>query len=251
MYFKSKQDFLNYIEFLPTIGMGSVGKCYLDKRKKIVIKIFHQFFDELEFGFDEDFHVNHRQDEILKFSNLKDETFIFATEIIAINDEVIGYVTDYVNAKSLYKQNPLSIELETLKENINKVKNSMLNISKHGILTFDMMYNILYGTNFYIIDHDDYSYSDQDSSNLFKQNYQNFCHELFYFLIEGYFDEFIKKYPVLNKMYQDKEIDILEFINLFKEKLSEIKGYEINSLSEAKDYLNKRRNKTLIYQRNL
>lgn len=251
MYFKSNKEFLNYIEFMKEIGMGSVGKCYLDKRQKKVLKIFHQFFDEMDFGFDEEFHVNYKQEEILKFSNIKDDTFIFANDIIVVGDEVIGYVTDYVNAKSLYKKDPLNIDLEILKENINKVKISMQNISEQGILTFDIMYNILYGTNFYIIDHDDYSYSDLDSSKLFEQNYQNFCHELFYFLIEGYFDELVKKYPTLDKMYQDKEIDILEFINLFKEKLSETKGYEINSLNEAKDYLNKRKKKTLIYQRNI
>jgi len=251
MYFKSKNEFLKYIEFFKNLGMGSVGTCYYDGKNKKVIKVFHQFFEELEYGYDQDFHVNYDQEEILKFSNIKDDTFIFANDVIIVNDEVIGYTTDYVNAKSLYRKNPLNINLDELEKATIKAKNSIQNISNHGILTFDMMYNILYGKSFYIVDHDEYNYSDLDASKLYKTNYQNFCHELYYFLIEGYFDEFIRKYPVLKNMYQDKEMDILEFMKLFRKELSEVTGTNISYLKDAKNYANKQKKKELVYQRNL
>lgn len=251
MYFKNKYEFIKYIEFFKNLGMGAVGTCYFDEKNKKVIKIFHQFFEELETGYDQDFHVNYKEEEILKFSNVKDDIFIFAKEVIIVNDEVIGYMTDYVNAKSLYKQNPLNINLDKLEKDTIKTKTSIQNISNHGILTFDMMYNILYGKSFYIVDHDEYNYSDLDPSKLYNINYQNFCHELYYFLIEGYFDEFIRKYPILKKMYQEKDIDILEFISLFRKELNEMVGSNITYLKEAKDYINKQKKKELIYQRNL
>lgn len=98
-------------------------------------------------------------------------------------------------------------------------------ISKQGILTYDMMFNILYNQDFFIIDHDEYMFKDLDWQILNKENKKNFNMELFYFLIDGYFDEFIKKYPLLRKMYKEKEIDILDFLKLFRNKLSEIIGF--------------------------
>ena len=110
------------------------------------------------------------------------------------------------------------------------------------------MYNILYGNRFYVTDFDEFSYTDKDPKILEEKNNKNFNYELYYFLIDSYFDDFINEYRVLNKMYKDQE-DIISFIELLKKYLSEYVGYEIKKLNDASICLNKRKNKEYSYQR--
>lgn len=250
MNFQTKQSFLNYIKFLKKIGIGSVGICFLDKRNKQVLKVFHQFFDEIE-NFYQDEHISYQQEEILRFSKLENKHFIFPKEVIMVDKEIVGYITSFIKAKSLYKQDPLEINLNDFTKAIFNIYEAIEMISKQGILTYDMMFNILYNQDFFIIDHDEYMFKDLDWQILNKENKKNFNMELFYFLIDGYFDEFIKKYPLLRKMYKEKEIDILDFLKLFRNKLSEIIGFEIKYLNEALKLINKKKTKTTIYPRKI
>ena len=160
-------------------------------------------------------------------------------------------ITSFIEAKSLYKQDPLEINLNDFTKAIFNIYEAIEMISKQGILTYDMMFNILYNQDFFIIDHDEYMFKDLDWQILNKENKKNFNMELFYFLIDGYFDEFIKKYPLLKKMYKEKEIDILDFLKLFRNKLSEIIGLEIKCLNEAQKLINKKKTKTTIYPRKI
>lgn len=110
------------------------------------------------------------------------------------------------------------------------------------------MYNILYGSRFFVTDFDEFNYSNLETKKLEQINNRNFNYELYYFLIDGYFDEFINDYDNLKKLYQEKDDDILYFINLFRKYLSEYVGKEIITLNDAPKCLNKVK-KNMIYQR--
>ena len=237
MEFKNKKVMQIILNNLPIIGQGSQGICYYNKKDE-VYKIFHQAFE------DDDF-INYTKNELLRFSNVKNKTFLWAKDVIVLENEIIGYITDYVKAKSLFKIDPLKMN------DISEVEKDIKIISNNGIKTYDLMYNTLYGNSFYMTDFDEFSYSDLDSKILEDMNKRNFYYELYYFLIDGYFDEFIKQYKILNKMYEEKKDNILTFIELLRKYLSEYIGSNINSLNEAKKCLNKVKQINFVYQRDL
>ena len=49
--FNNKNNFDLYLKRLFFLGMGSQGICYLDKKNKIVYKIFHGYFDDEDEGY--------------------------------------------------------------------------------------------------------------------------------------------------------------------------------------------------------
>lgn len=246
MEFQNKEIMKIILNNLPVIGEGSQGICYYNEKTKEVYKIFHQALED-----DNDDYINYTKEELLRFSNVKNKTFMWAKDTISVEDEVVGYVNNYIKAKSLYVINPLKINLNKLSNCINLVRKDIKIISDSGIKTYDLMYNILYGNRFYVTDFDEFNYSDLNPKILQETNNRNFDYELYYFLIEGYFDEFIKQYKVLNKMYEEKQEDILIFIDLLKKYLSEYMDKEINSLSEAKKCLNKAKQIDYVYKRNV
>ena len=243
MEFKNKKVMQIILNNLSIIGQGSQGICYYNKKDE-VYKIFHQAFE------DDDF-INYTKNELLRFSNVKNKTFLWAKDVIVLENEIIGYITDYVKAKSLFKIDPLKINLNKFMNDISEVEKDIKIISNNGIKTYDLMYNTLYGNSFYMTDFDEFSYSDLDSKILEDMNKRNFYYELYYFLIDGYFDEFIKQYKILNKMYEEKKDNILTFIELLRKYLSEYIGSNINSLNEAKKCLNKVKQINFVYQRDL
>ena len=235
---KEFSSFLRFMEsmgFLKEIGTGSQGICYLNLINNKVYKIYHQFFDE-----DKEYNVEYRKEDILLFSNIINDTFIWANDVIVVENEIIGYVSDFVNARSLYKINPLSVNFEHLLNSVNKVEKDIKIISDNGVVTYDTLYNTLYGKNgIFIIDHDDYSLSNCDKNVLFRINNDNFNLGIMYFLIDNYFDEFISNYKELKEMYGNSGVNISEFIKLFRKYLSEYMGKEVVNLSEALPCLNK------------
>jgi len=254
MKYDTREEFLSYIKFmkelgfLKIIGQGSQGICYHNLMNNQVYKIFHQFFDEDD-DFFEYFHV-YTKEEILKFSNINNDTFVWAKDVIIVNDEIVGYISDYVDAKSLYKINPLIVNLNHFTQSINTVENDLMIISNNGVVTYDMAYNTLYGKNgIFVIDHDDYSYANIDSEKLFRRNCDNFNYEIMLFLIDNYFDEFITSYKELREMYNSKGININDFIILFRKYLSEYVGHEIVKLKEASKCLNKHKITENKYER--
>lgn len=238
MYFKTKKEFLIYLSYLKVIGLGSQGVVYFDRRSNKVFKVFHQFFED----YDEDFYVKYTDKELLRFSSVDNNTFVWACDVVYVCDEVVGYISNYVKANSLYKQNPLEINLDSFNSSILKSKEDIKIISNNGIKTYDVMYNILYNDNvFKVIDYDEYSYSDIDSNTLYRINCDNFNYEVMYFLIDNYFDEFISSYKDLKEMYAGSDVDINEFITLFRKYLSEVVGKEIITLYDARKCLNKKK----------
>lgn len=254
MKFKTKLEFLDFLnnmleyEYFKKIGIGSQGICYLDVKSNKVYKIFHQFDDEFTKEC-EDFCVNYTKEEILRFSHIQNDTFVWASNVIIVGEEIIGYISEFIEGKTLYTTNPLLINLDEFAKGVKKVDNDIKIISNNNVKTYDVMYNTIYGKDgIFIKDYDEYCYSDMDSNKLYEINTDNFNLEIMYFLIDNYFDEFISKNKTLKEMYKSKGININEFICLFKTHLSETLDKEIIYLKDAKKCLNKKRNKC-NYQR--
>ena len=84
-----------------------------------------------------------------------------------------------------------------------------------------------------------YYYSNLSYEELLIKNLERFNMVIYYFLIDTYFDDFIRNDINLLKMYKEKDINLEKFINLFRLKLSEYMGYKINVLGQAYLCINK------------
>ena len=232
MEFKSKKDLLLKIKFLKEIGRGSQGICCLDKNNSLVYKIFYQFLDNSVIE-------KYSYSEIMQFSNIKNNTYVFPKDVLTVDNDIVGYIENYVSSKELTSVNPIKVSLDKLINCINKVYSDIETISENGVLTYDVMYNILYKDKFNIIDSDEYVIRDNDPSYLFDLNKERFNYAIYNFLVDNYFDEFIRNYKILNNMYKYKEADVTVFIELLRKNLSEYIGFEVNKLGDAKECINK------------
>ena len=224
---------------------GSQGKCYRIGNK--VFKIFIQFIED-----DEDDMIVYDQDEILKFSSVVNNTYIFPNDVIMVGDLVVGYITDYVDAISLYKINLLDVEIDKFQMGLEGATKDIEIISNNGILSYDVTYNILYGScGFKVIDTMEYSRTDIDNVELFRMNRERFYHEIRLFLIDGYFDKFMKNNPDLYNMCYAPDVDFGMFLIEFRKRLSENEGYEISKLGDAKKSIVIRKRKYPKYIREL
>ncbi len=232
MEFKSRRDLLLKTLVLKEIGRGSQGICFLDKNNSSVYKIFYQFLDNYKVK-------EYSYSEIMQFSNIKNNTYIFPKDVIKVENEIVGYIEPYVNSKDLTKVDPLKVSLDKLINCINNVYSDIETISENGVLTYDVMYNTLYKNKFNVIDSDEYVIRDIDPSCLFDLNKERFNYTIYIFLIDGYFEEFVNSYRELKSMYKDKSTDVVIFIELLRKYLSEYIGDEVNKLNDAKDCMNK------------
>lgn len=247
MNFISREHLFSYLKNLLFIGSGSHGECYLDKNTNKVYKIFNQYVDEL----DDDWKFNFTKENLLKFSNIENNTYIFPLDVIIVEDEIVGYICDYACGNSLFKTNPLEVNLDNFSYAISNSLNDIQIISLSGVKTFDVTYNTIYGDDgIKIIDCDDYSFSNMDKDSLFRTNCDNFNYEIIHFFIEGYFDEFISNSPLLKMMFVSKGVDINLFISVFRRYLSNVVGFEINYLKDAIPCLNRKKVST-NYKRRL
>lgn len=222
MNFKSEKQLKIYLNSLEFLGQGSQGVCYLDKTNNTVIKIFHEFFEE---GI-----TSYKKEDILKFSNVKNKTFIWGTDVIMLNDIVIGYTMPYISARSLWEINPLLLNLDTLTKGIKNTLQDFEILTKNNIVIYDIMYNILYKNGiFKVIDTLDYSYG----VNV-KDNMRGFNLEIMLFLVDNYFNDFVNKSPILKEMYLSNSVSCIEFIEALRYALSSYIGTKITRLNEAK-----------------
>ena len=210
------------------LDSGSQGICYRIGNK--VYKIFLQFIDEIT----EDM-IEYNKDDILQFSSIVNDTYIFPNDVIMVGDMVVGYITDYTNAKSLDKIDPLSINLDMFEKKLQNVYPDIKIISDNGVHSFDVIYNILYGKyGFKVIDTMEYIKTDMDSIKLYRLNKNNFNTGIKLFLTDDYFDEFLLFNDFLYSMYRDPNVDMVLFLKEFRKKLSEKEGFEIVKLGDAK-----------------
>lgn len=237
--FKNKQEFENYIKQLPCIGLGSQGICYLDIKNNIVYKIFHSYLEE---GLGNEYSY----DDIMKFSGIKNKTFIWPSNVILINDTIVGYTINYKKANNLYRQDPLMVNLNQFENGITKAQKDIKLLTNNNVAIYDIMYNILYTTaNFYVIDTIEYG----QQQTTYNENSKGFNIELKQFLVNGYFDNFINQNRLLLELYKDSNIDVLIFLKQFRKELSEYLDKPIITLKDARRLV--RRNPNNLYIRDI
>lgn len=222
--FNNKNNFDLYLKRLFFLGMGSQGICYLDKKNKIVYKIFHGYFDDEDEGY--------TADDILKFSGIRNNTFIWPSDVIYANGRIIGYTMPYVSSVNLCDTDLLSTNLNLLEKAIDKSYCDIEILTKNNVCLYDVMYNILYSNGkINVIDSMEYNFGNAS----LKENMAAFDAEIKYFLVDNYFDEFVNNDILLREMYHDKKnVTSLEFLRMFRNKLSEYIGTDIDKLEKAK-----------------
>ena len=222
--FNNKNNFDLYLKRLFFLGMGSQGMCYLDKKNKIVYKIFHGYFDDEDEGY--------TVDDILKFSGIKNNTFIWPSDVVYANGRIIGYTMPYVSSVNLCNTDLLSTNLNLLEKAIDKSYCDIEILTKNNVCLYDVMYNILYSNGkINVIDSMEYNFGNAS----LKENMAAFDAEIRYFLVDNYFDEFVNNDILLREMYHDKKnVTSLEFLRMFRNKLSEYIGTDIDKLEKAK-----------------
>lgn len=222
--FNNKNNFDLYLKRLFFLGMGSQGICYLDKKNKIVYKIFHGYFDDEDEGY--------TADDILKFSGIRNNTFIWPNDVVYTNGRIIGYTMPYVSSVNLCNTDLLSTNLNLLEKAIDKSYCDIEILTKNNVCLYDVMYNILYSNGkINVIDSMEYNFGNAS----LKENMAAFDAEIRYFLVDNYFDEFVNNDILLREMYHDKKnVTSLEFLRMFRNKLSEYIGTDIDKLEKAK-----------------
>ena len=222
--FNNKNNFDLYLKRLFFLGMGSQGICYLDKKNKIVYKIFHGYFDDEDEGY--------TADDILKFSGIRNNTFIWPSDVVYANGRIIGYTMPYVSSVNLCDTDLLSTNLNLLEKAIDKSYCDIEILTKNNVCLYDVMYNILYSNGkINVIDSMEYNFGNAS----LKENMAAFDAEIKYFLVDNYFDEFVNNDILLIEMYHDKKnVTSLEFLRMFRNKLSEYIGTDIDKLEKAK-----------------
>ena len=198
--------------------------CYLDKKNKIVYKIFHGYFDDEDEGY--------TADDILKFSGIRNNTFIWPSDVVYANGRIIGYTMPYVSSVNLCNTDLLSTNLNLLEKAIDKSYCDIEILTKNNVCLYDVMYNILYSNGkINVIDSMEYNFGNAS----LKENMAAFDAEIRYFLVDNYFDEFVNNDILLREMYHDKKnVTSLEFLRMFRNKLSEYIGTDIDKLEKAK-----------------
>ena len=222
--FNNKNNFDLYLKRLFFLGMGSQGICYLDKKNKIVYKIFHGYFDDEDEGY--------TADDILKFSGIRNNTFIWPSDVVYANGRIIGYTMPYVSSVNLCDTDLLSTNLNLLEKAIDKSYCDIEILTKNNVCLYDVMYNILYSNGkINVIDSMEYNFGNAT----LKENMAAFDAEIRYFLVDNYFDEFVNNDILLREMSHDKKnVTSLEFLRMFRNKLSEYIGTDIDKLEKAK-----------------
>ena len=240
MEFKTREEVYEFLKKCTYLDEGSQGKCYVDKEKQLVYKLYFSFLDP----FDEDIILE--ESDILAFKDIKTDMIIFPKDIIKLNGVVIGDITRYVDAQNLYKINPLRVDINWLLSLCELALKEIEYISKEHIKIFDMLYNIMLGNKFYIVDTLEYSKSQEDYAKILLTNLSQFNLSIVFFLVSGIFEEVIKDNHFLNSMYKSLGygISIIEFIKELKKYLSELVGKEIKTLEEARHLVDKKKSET-------
>ena len=252
MEFKSDYELDLFLKSLIMLDCtGSQGTVYVDGKREFVYKIFH-FYEDGDLDY---IDSNLTKDNILKFKDFPNSCYLFASNVISLNGRIIGYIAPYRKGINLYRLNPLTIDLEWLKEVLKMVIKEVIKISKCNVNSYDVMYNIMLGDGVYITDPQDFTLRERNFGELFSHNMMPINLEFMYFLVDGIFEEIVKDNSELKGMLESsgEGFLILDFISLLKSYLEQLLGKKIRNLGDAivlgsSDIINNRYQRSLVLQ---
>ena len=168
MYFKNKNEFENFLQYLTIIGIGGESTCYrLNKR---VIKYLNGPYAR-EFTIPE-------IEYYCRFN--KYSSFIFSDGAIIINNQVKGLLMPYIKGTLLINYNFNEIELPTLISKIKTTKDNILSISQEGVELQDLAsVNIIVNNDLFFNFIDTNNYTLTEDINLPNKNIYYFNFTLF------------------------------------------------------------------------
>lgn len=228
MKFRSKEELDSFLRTLEYIGKGCQGLCFLDKKTNQVYKIFRK--DYLE-----DVCRISNADDIMEFSHISNDTFIWPNGVILVNDMVVGYTHNYVKAKSFCEFNdPFGINLDNLSYALYRANEDIELLTRNGITIWDLMYNLMFdGKRIKVVD----TFEFWKEKTSYLENVEDFNDEIKMFLVDGYFDNVISNNENLFKIYYNNT-SALTFLSEFRLYLEKIKKQEIKYLGQARDLAN-------------
>lgn len=134
---KSKLD--NLLKNCVSLGAGSQGEVFLDNNTKQVYKVFHSYFFNEESCFNEY--------DIMKFSHIVNDTFIFPLDVIIVNNSVVGYTLPLIKGKDLTKVDLFMVSLSNLYNLVSDVYKDIKLLTENNVILYDVPYNIMYENN--------------------------------------------------------------------------------------------------------
>lgn len=224
-FFYTSDEFNSLWNGLKPLGSLSEGEC---KRlnNNMAIKLLNNINEDINC-----------EEYFLKFRDLEMKTYIFAKKVFYVDNILRGYISKYFNGENLSFIDRNKINFDELKNACKEVYEDNHNLSRNGIQTYDVPFNIMYKrSHFGIVDTCEYTYTNKDSSILYKENCKTFNSAILEFLVKSTFYKFIKSSKELSKGYQEAkhEEDITLYIELLKNKLSEYLDFEVKYIRDAK-----------------
>ncbi len=214
--FNSNFEFENFRNQLILLSGGSYSSCY---------RLNHMFLKVIE-----DIEIKPKND-LLKFSNIKVDGYVFITNLIQVIDQIKGVITVFIDGIQLSRYPIDKIKYTELLIAFKQVEMATKQISDYGIKVNDVdISNILYcpktlsTTNniFNFVDTIDYEFVDIDPNQLYKINMQYIMINIFECLLEKIDNKIIVSIKEF-KNYQEN-IDLLSnpvyFLTILRERLS-------------------------------
>ena len=223
IYF-TKEEFNKLWNKLEYLGSGGEGTCKkLNKRE--TIKYLDGLYNDLT------------ENQISQFINLKNQTYLFPYKAFYIDDKLMGYIARYSSGKNLVEVSRDNIRFDKFINGSKKVEIDCNTLSEKGVMTFDILFNILYKNGvFHIIDTCDYEIVNKDSKKLYRNNIKLFNYCLLEFLVKDRFYEFVFTSKELSELYKEAEDgeSIIPFLEMLRQRLCEYCDKDVKSVRDAK-----------------
>ena len=158
---------------------------------------------------------------------------------------IIKEKTEYIDFKDkeIYYKNQIlfnvqnAIRFDKFIKGSKKVEIDCNTLSEKGVMTFDLLFNILYKNGvFHIIDTCDYEFVDKDSKKLYRGNIKLFNYSLLEFLVKDRFYKFVFTSKELSELYKEAENgeSIIPFLEMLRQRLSEYCDKDVKVVRDAK-----------------
>lgn len=223
IYF-TKEEFNKLWNKLEYLGGSSEGTC-----KRLNNKETMKYLDGP--------YVSLNEEQILMFKDIKNKTYLFPYKILYINNEIMGYITRYSSGKNLIEVPRDTIRFDKFIIGSKNVEDDTKNLSDEGVLTHDILFNILYKNGiFHMIDTYYYEIVDEDNESLYKKNISYFNYSLLEFLVKDRFYKFVFTSKELTELYKEAENgeSIISFLEMLRQRLSEYCDKDVKVVRDAK-----------------
>ncbi|MBQ1496224.1 MAG: hypothetical protein IIZ40_02590 [Bacilli bacterium] len=172
------KSILPYLKGAKYIGKGKTAYCFLMRDNK-VLKLFYKSI-ETKNMFD---YFRNPINHFYELEKINNDTYIAPLELLIKDNELIGYIYDYIDGKTL-KRVGLNFKIEELIEAYDRLEEDTRKISESKFALYDTHdKNIIFNGGFKVIDLDKGIFVDDEVENIYKYNMseinQTIIHSIF------------------------------------------------------------------------